>query len=193
MAYLFSNFCSKVPGAVGKPYAIALSLIDTSLSNSVANAIQWPTFIASVSLLVPKKEDLPKVNGYTQAANGLSMMLAPMISGWIMSSKKNDSGLDPDTAAYGLGICFLVETVTFVGATLITLASTIPNPPRDKKSGSKDDGVRARIKETFEAWNYLVKQPGLFALLLFLAQAMVSNGAVQILMTPVVLSLYVAA
>jgi DHA3 family macrolide efflux protein-like MFS transporter len=148
-----------------------------NIVQAVANSIQWPSFIATTSLMVDKK-DLVKVNGYSQAANGLSMMIAPMIAGYLLNDGKKDA----------LATVFFIEFVTFAIAFIITFYTKLPEVKQESKLPTDSmQAIRQAWSSSKEAWAFIRQQPALLALLVLLAEGMFMSGLVQILMTPLVL------
>ena len=74
-------------------------------------------------MMVPR-DKLTKYNGITEGVTALSMLIAPSIAGYVMSSSTTAS--DQESA---LEHIFLFEFASFVAATVITLCfTTIPSP-----------------------------------------------------------------
>lgn len=171
---------------------------------AVCNSIQLPAFMASLSLLMAEqKEDLVKLNSVTQALSGVAMLLAPAISAALLKTKP------------GLSLVFCFDLTTLVVALLVMLSTSIPSTPsktmlpaaaerqHSNRSSSSGRGVgkqhdrrqetavqvvRKLWRDNVEAWRFLQRHPGLLALLLVVAQIQLSNGAFQILATPIILS-----
>lgn len=154
---------------------------------SCMNALQWPAFMATIGLLVPEQH-LVKVNSYNQAASGLAMLLAPTISAWTLKT-------------WGLSIIFLFDFMSLIASSIVTLMANIPNATA---GGSKQDGspsspsssqtagpreiIKQLLDDNSAAYQYLRERPGLLALLLLVGQIQLTNGAIQILFTPLLLS-----
>eukprot|EP00611_Tribonema_gayanum_P022582 TRINITY_DN4558_c0_g1_i4.p1 TRINITY_DN4558_c0_g1~~TRINITY_DN4558_c0_g1_i4.p1 ORF type:complete len:322 (-),score=73.42 TRINITY_DN4558_c0_g1_i4:2013-2954(-) len=130
--------------------------------SSVMGAVQWPTFKATVSLLI-SPEDLVRYGGLDQAAPALSQLLCPVAAGLIVSK-------------YGLAGAFFTEVVTFTGALIITSLASVPSPPRTKEGAVGRGHVWS---ESLAAWRYISARPGLVGLLLLLANGHLSSGMVR--------------
>ena len=154
---------------------------------SIMNSIQWPAFMATISLLVPEHQ-LVKVNSWNQGASGLAMFLAPSISAWILKK-------------YGLSIIFLFDFLSLFASCVVTMMATIPNPNTSKQSdqsqqhqqqqqqeASPKEMVKQLLADNSAAYQYLQDRPGLLALLFLVGQIQLTNGAIQILFTPLLLS-----
>eukprot|EP01117_Protostelium_nocturnum_P002083 TRINITY_DN12722_c0_g1_i1.p1 TRINITY_DN12722_c0_g1~~TRINITY_DN12722_c0_g1_i1.p1 ORF type:complete len:438 (+),score=121.17 TRINITY_DN12722_c0_g1_i1:98-1411(+) len=142
-----------------------------SAIGSACNAFQWPAFTSSVILLLPP-EKAGKFKGMNQAAPAISMLLAPLLGGYLVVS-------------YGLSAIFLLELITFASATLFSLGVNIPKPPPSEE-GSKGKG--SLMGELKGVWSFIRERPGLLSLLLFLAWTQFCSGMIQVLMTPMVLN-----
>ena len=139
---------------------------------SVMNAFQWPAFTSSVILLVPK-EKIAKFGGLNQAAPALSMLFAPMIAGYVVSN-------------YGLSSAFAIEVVTFIMAFVVTSVTTIPNPITTEEGKKGKGSILSEIKSALQ---FINARPGLIFLLYLLANGHFSSGLVQVLMTPLYVTL----
>jgi MFS family permease len=152
-----------------------------NIVGSVCNSIQWPAFISTVSMMVEKK-DLVKVNGWNQAANGMSMLLAPLLAGYLVN----------DLKPAGLRTVFFIEFLTFALACVITLGTAIPSASAETNEKAKEPSrpgsfISYLWQQTLSAWSFISARPGLLALLFLLSQTMFLSGMVQVLMTPLVL------
>ncbi len=174
---------------------------------AVCNSIQFPAFMATLSLLMAdRKQDLVKLNSVTQALSGVAMLLAPAISAGLLKTER------------GLSLVFAFDVSTLVLAVLVMLATRIPSTAdvlvavEKQGKGSSSDSqkktspvgvvagqqqqqhqtagqvVRKLWQDNVEAWRFLQQHPGLLALLFVVAQIQLSNGAFQILSTPIILS-----
>jgi MFS family permease len=134
---------------------------------SIANAFQWVAFTSSVTLLIPKNQ-IAKFGGMNQAAPALSMLLAPLLAGLLVTN-------------HGLRSVFAVEMSTFILASMVTLTVRIPKAPPSEE-GQKGKGNV--WDEIYGAWGYIKQRPGLVGLLFFLANGQFCSGLIQVLMTP---------
>lgn len=147
-----------------------------NIVQSIMNAFQWPAFMASITLMVPT-EKLVKVNGWNQAASGLSMLLAPTVSAALLSYKD-------------LSVVFLLDFATLMLAVSITtFFISIPRfstltPTKINTSPT----FQMLMTDALEGWHFITNDRGLVALLAFNSLMQVTNGIVQILFTPLILT-----
>lgn len=138
--------------------------------SSTANAFQEPAWLASVPLLVPKKQ-LSRANGMTQANQALGLVLTPVLAGVLVGT-------------VGIGAILAIDFATFLIAISTLLVIRIPKP---KPSGAKPE-KSSLWTETWDGLTYLRKRRGL---LLFLFVAAILNfllGFTNVLTFPLVLS-----
>ncbi|PRP86781.1 arabinose efflux permease family protein [Planoprotostelium fungivorum] len=143
-----------------------------SAIGSSANAFQWPAFTSSVITLLPRDGDNKKFQGMNQAAPAISMLLAPLIGGYVVVSG-------------GLSAVFMVELSTFLLASAMALGVTIPPP---EKSTEGQEGSGSLLGEISGAWNFIRMRPGLVGMVLFLSWTQFCSGMIQVLMTPMVMN-----
>lgn len=142
---------------------------------SVANSIQFPAFLASVTLLVPKNQ-LSKAAGFTEGANALSMLVAPAISGILLEK-------------FGLEGILALEIVTFIIGFSSTLFTRIPSISASREEKFSEGNARQNVfKEAAEAMVFIKKDSRLRLLIAFQMLGQFSSGMVQVLVTPLVLS-----
>ncbi len=119
-------------------------------AGSISNTIMWPTLSATTSLLVPK-EQLGRATGLLQFGDAGSMILAPILGGFI----------------YGyLGLKGLVATdvASFVFAIVMTFVSQVPQP------AATEEGVKAKQSFWSEAsygFRFVFARQGLMVLLFY--------------------------
>jgi amino acid adenylation domain-containing protein len=139
-------------------------------------AFQQPAFLASVSLLVPRRF-LGRANGMAQLGQALAQTVAPMIAGALL-------------IALDLEGIIAIDLATFVFGAAMVLRVAIPRPA---EPADRDRGWRALLRDSAQGWLYVRERPGLLGLLALLAAANLSLGMVQVLVTPLVLSFASAA
>lgn len=139
---------------------------------SVANAFQQPTFSVLVSMVIPPGQ-LGRANGLIQLGLAFSQLAAPITSAWLLATLQLQGVL-------------LVDAITFVLGMLPMLLLRIPSqylvpPPRKEHPPI--------LASVVEGGAYLKAAPGLMALLGFVATSNFLSGIVELLVTPLVLSL----
>jgi predicted MFS family arabinose efflux permease len=152
--------------------ALALWHLYTLLSvNGVASAFSRPALDASVPLLVPR-EQLSRAAGLSQLAWALEMILASTLAGFLIG-------------AFGLGIIFLIDVVTFGLNMLILLLLAIPRPPRSESQRA----AGSFQADLLEGLGYVQQRPGMRYLLgLFTVTMFLLPGFAYSLITPLVLT-----
>lgn len=151
-----------------QPWHVYLS----SAVASAASAFQGPAFAVLLSTLVPVAH-LGRMNGLVQLGLASSQLLAPLASAWLLG-------------AIGLQGILLLDAATFLLAVLPLLVLRLPQahtaPAPHEQPPPLLESIRA-------GGLYLASQPGLRVLLLLLAGGNFFTGAVEVLVTPLVLSL----
>eukprot|EP00050_Salpingoeca_kvevrii_P015830 m.50396 g.50396 ORF g.50396 m.50396 type:complete len:443 (-) comp6541_c0_seq2:86-1414(-) len=139
--------------------------------NAAMNAIQWPAFTATVSMLVPQ-EDLVRYGGLKQMAPALSMLLSPAIAGILVEH-------------LGLHGAFVCELATCAAAVVIMVFSVLP-----ARSASMEGALTpARVvSDAREAWTFVRTDAGLVSLLALLFAGHFGMGIIQMLTTPLILN-----
>lgn len=135
---------------------------------AAASALQVPTYLATVTLLVPS-EQLGRASGLTQLGQALSSIAGPLLAGALV-------------VAIGLSGIAAIDVATFAFSIAMLLTTTIP--------GAAPSG-RARpsyLRDLPFGWRYITRHAGLLALLaMFLAVNFFAEIA-SVLFTPFVLS-----
>jgi DHA3 family macrolide efflux protein-like MFS transporter len=117
---------------------------------AIGNTLQVPAWMASVSLLVPKRH-LGRANGLVMTSEAVSIVVAPAAAGGLL-------------ATLGLGAVLLTDAATFVVA-VATLA--LVRFPRPERTGA--EATPSLVHEMAEGWRYLRDRGGLLGLLLIYA------------------------
>jgi DHA3 family macrolide efflux protein-like MFS transporter len=118
---------------------------------SIFAAFQEPAYMASMTMLVPKK-DLGRANGMVQMGQAIEMVITPLIAGLLFVS-------------IGITGILTIDFVTFLFAVGALLLVRIPQPEiseEHKQNGSVFSDARF-------GWDYLKARPGLFGLLWYYA------------------------
>ncbi len=142
---------------------------------SLAEAFQWPAYVASSTLLVPKKH-LGRISGMMQFGQAAAGTLAPAPAGFLL-------------VTVGMAGVLITDFVTFAIAALGLLLVRIPSPPRRPEDVEKPSIWR----EALFGWTFIRERPGLVGLLVYFAAANLVLGFVVVLVTPMVLGFADAA
>ena len=140
---------------------------------SLAKAFQWPAYLASIPQLVPR-QNLSRVNGMVQISRGVASILGPIIAGFLIESIQIQGVL-------------LIDAGTYLVALLTLLSVRFPAVSHDKLQRQLVT-LSQLLKETVSGWNYVIQRPGLFRLILFFSVTYLTEGMVQVLFWPLVLS-----
>jgi MFS family permease len=146
--------------------------ISVSVS-SLAKAFQWPAYLASIPQLVPR-QNLSRVNGMVQISRGIASILGPIIAGFLIESIQIQGVL-------------LIDAGTYLVALLSLLSVRFPAVSHDKPQRQLVK-LSQLWQETVLGWNYVIQRPGLFRLILFFSVTYLTEGMVQVLFWPLVLS-----
>jgi DHA3 family macrolide efflux protein-like MFS transporter len=142
-----------------------------SLVASTCEAFQRPAYMASVTMLVPKKQ-LGRASGLTQTSEAISILVPPLIAGFLF-------------VAIGLRGIILIDFITFFFAIGALLIVHIPQP----ETGAAAGKARGSLwKESTYGWGYLRERPGLLAMLFYFALGNFLLNTAGVLITPMVLS-----
>ncbi len=145
-------------------------------AGSLFEAFQWPAYIASSTLLVPKRH-LGRVGGMTQFGRAAAGTLAPAPAGLLL-------------AAVGMTGVIFADFGTFLFAAVTLLLVRIPRP---KTSAESEEAGRSIWRQAFYGWTFIRDRPGLLGLLVYFALINLVLGVAVVLFTPLVLSFASAA
>lgn len=137
---------------------------------SVANALQWPAFTASTTLLVPKQQ-YGRASGLSQMAQAIAQIVAPFLGALLLQWVQMRGIL-------------IIDLATFAFAVVTLLLVRIREPERAPETGAR----RSLWRESTVGWTYLRERPGLLALLILFAGTNFNIGMLQALLTPLILS-----
>ena len=138
--------------------------------NSIMGTFQWPAFLASLSMLVARK-DYGRVNGLLEFGQAATTIAAPAISGFLMYT-------------IGLTNILLIDFATFLFAATALLLVKIPRPEQSA------EGRRARgsiWKEAAFGWVFIRERKGLLNLLLLFAVVNLVVSTCGVAVLPMVL------
>ena len=146
-------------------------VIPINLWMAAFNTLMWPSFTASVTLLVPKQH-YGRANGFVQLGEALPQIAGPALAGALY-------------VAIHLGNMALIDFASYAfSALLMLLFVRIPNPPRSSQ-GQEDKG--SVWKEMRFGWDYITARKGLLALLLFFLASNFLSGVLGPLIVPLIL------
>lgn len=138
---------------------------------SVFNTFQWPAYIASTTLLVPRKE-LGRANGMIQFGHASADVVAPILAGLLI-------------ATVGLDGVILIDFGTFLFAAATLLLVRIPRP---QASAAGRAAKGSLLSEAAYGWTFIRERPGLLGLLFYFAMINLVISTATVLVTPLVLS-----
>jgi MFS family permease len=145
--------------------------IPVNLWMAAFNTLMWPSYTASVTLLVPK-EQFGRANGLMQLGEALPQIAGPAIAGALYVS-------------IHIGNMALIDFATYLfSVTLLLLLVRIPNPPQTE-DGKKGKG--SIWKEMRFGWDYIIERKGLLALLIFFLATNFLSGIMSPLIVPLIL------
>ncbi len=140
------------------------------------HTLMWPSFTASLTLLVPKQH-FGRVNGFVQLGEALPQIAGPALAGALY-------------VAIHLGNMALIDFATYVFSVLLMLLFVrIPNPPRTE-DGQKGKG--SLWKEMRFGWDYILARKGLLSLLMFFLATNFLSGVMSPLIVPLILDNWTA-
>lgn len=141
--------------------------------SSAFQAFQWPAWMATTSLLVPRAQ-FGRASGLMQVGEGMAQIVAPALAGLMV-------------ATLGIGLIMVIDLVTFTTA-LVTLA--VVRFPRPRISDEGQASIREPLwRQALFGWHYIQARPGLLGLLGLLAASNFVLSMVHVLFTPLVLSM----
>ena len=144
----------------------------TTAVSSAFSAFQWPAYTASVTLLIPK-EHFGRASGMTQFAEYFSDLAAPLLGGILLGF----------IGLYGV---ILLDLLTFLIALATLLRVRFPSVKAE--TAVDKTASTSMIQEITFGWRYVIKRPGLLALLFLFAAGNFFQGIFDILITPLILS-----
>jgi MFS transporter, DHA3 family, macrolide efflux protein len=140
--------------------------------SSAFAAFQEPAYAASIPMLVPKKE-LGRANGMVQMTQGLEMLAAPVLAGFLF-------------VTIGLRGIIIIDFITFFFAVGALFIVRIPQPKLVEEDVSQKRGQVWR--DAAFGWRYLRARVGLFRLLVYFALVNFLLNFATVLTGPLILS-----
>ncbi|MEU4232375.1 amino acid adenylation domain-containing protein [Nonomuraea sp. NPDC026600] len=135
---------------------------------AVSTAFHQPAYMAAMAQLVPKRY-YGKAGGLAQLGPAAGTVLAPLLGGALV-------------AAIGLPGIIVIDLTTFAFAVTVTLAVRFPDTLFKKRE-------EPFWQEVTGGWRYVTRRHGLLAIILFTSFLNLPFAMVEVLATPLLLSL----
>ncbi|MEB3277684.1 MAG: MFS transporter [Lyngbya sp.] len=180
-AMLLSDFTKSVMAIVMMLLASSNQLevwhiyVAVSLS-SFCTGFQWPAYTAAIAQLVPKQH-LSRANGMVQVSRAMARILGPTIAGFLVQSIGIRGVLLLDFCTYSVSIITLLA----VNFPSLKVAAT-------QTVAQKTASLAQVWDEAISGWNYVAQRAGLLRLILFTGVIYLTEGVVQVVFWPLVLS-----
>lgn len=138
---------------------------------SIFMSIQTPAFAALTPQIVPKHQ-LARANGMVELGTAVATLVAPLCAGFLFALVKVQGMI-------------LIEFATFLpaAATLLLLRGL---PAHERQPAAEGSSL---LREAASGWHYVRVRRGLVYLMALLAMVNFTFGAVQALITPLILSI----
>lgn len=137
-------------------------------AGSVLAAFHWPAYVASSTLLVPKRH-LGRSAGMIQLGQAAATTLAPVLTALLI-------------VTVGMAGVVLANLATLLFAAVTLLPVRIPNPAARSSAGG------SLWREAGDGWSFIRERAGLLGLLVYFALVNLFLGLGGVLVTPLVLS-----
>lgn len=138
---------------------------------SVFISLQWPAYMASITLLIPKSQ-YGRAGGLVQSVQATAQIMSPLLAGALIVPLK----------LYGV---MLLNAALFLFSILLLLLVKFP---RIRTMSREALAERSLVKEALYGWSYIKARRGLAALLLFFTISNFLVGIVTVMITPLMLS-----
>jgi MFS transporter, DHA3 family, macrolide efflux protein len=142
----------------------------TAAVSSLFSSFQMPAYQATIPLLVPK-EQLGRANGMVQMADALSIVFAPVMAGFLLTSM-------------GIKGILIIDFFTFIIALSTLLFVKFP----ELAASEKDTKKVSFFQDALFGWKYIIDRPGLRGLLVYFAVVNLLLGYFNVLLQPLILS-----
>lgn len=150
--------------------------------SSVFNSFQWPAYMAAISQLVPKQH-LTRANGMSQVSKATAKILGPTLAGLLV-------------VTIGIESILLIDFATFIfalGTLTIARFPDLEDIHSEEGELALSDRATAKVERLWQemtfGWNYIAQRSGLLKLTLFLGVTYLSEGILQVVFWPLILSL----
>jgi DHA3 family macrolide efflux protein-like MFS transporter len=145
------------------------------LVSSVFSSFQEPAYMASITILMPKK-DFARANGMSQMGQAIGSIVTPLLAGILF-------------VTIGLKGIILIDLVTYFLAVSPLFIVRIPQPELKESSGE----VKSVSKDFMKGWRFVSSRSGLLGLLLYYAMVNFLLNVVGVLSVPMILAVHSAA
>jgi MFS family permease len=142
----------------------------TAAVSSLFSSFQLPAYQATIPLLVPKAQ-LGRANGMVQMADALSIVFAPVMAGFLITS-------------IGIKGILIIDFFTFIIALSTLLFVKFP----ELAASEKDSKKVSFFQDALFGWKYIIDRPGLRGLLVYFAVVNLLLGYFNVLLQPLILS-----
>jgi MFS transporter, DHA3 family, macrolide efflux protein len=142
----------------------------TAAVSSLFSSFQLPAYQATIPLLVPKAQ-LGRANGMVQMADALSIVFAPVMAGFLLTSM-------------GIKGILIIDFFTFIIALSTLLFVKFP----ELAASEKDSKKVSFFQDALFGWKYIIERPGLRGLLVYFAVVNLLLGYFNVLLQPLILS-----
>jgi MFS transporter, DHA3 family, macrolide efflux protein len=142
----------------------------TAAVSSLFSSFQMPAYQATIPLLVPKAQ-LGRANGLVQMADALSIVFAPVMAGFLLTSM-------------GIKGILIIDFLTFIIALSTLLFVKFP----ELSLSEKDPKKVSFFQDALFGWKYIIDRPGLRGLLVYFAVVNLLLGYFNVLLQPLILS-----
>jgi MFS family permease len=138
---------------------------------SAFQSVHFPALSSAITLLVPRRH-LSRANGMVELGMSLAMVASPLVAGMLLDS-------------IGLTRILVIDTATYAVAVITLLSVRIARPGQNAVEPGER---RSLLSEAALGWSYVRQRPELIALLCVFVITNFTNGVVQVLLPPLVLS-----
>jgi MFS transporter, DHA3 family, macrolide efflux protein len=146
-------------------------VIPINLWMAAFQTLMWPSFSATITLLVPKQH-YGRASGFTQLGEALPAIAGPAIAGALYVS-------------IHLGNMALIDFASYVFAALLMLLFVrIPNPAQRVQEAKQGSTLWNELRF---GWDYIMARKGLLSLLIFFMIFNFLSGVIGPLITPLIL------
>lgn len=167
------------PGVITLAYALLLwqgrlevwHIYIGAFLSSVFSTFQWPAYIASITMLIEKK-DYGRASGMLEFGQAGTTIAAPALAGLLLSV----------VDIWGV---LLVDFASFLFAAVTLLMVRIPRP--EPSEASAGGAKRSIWQDAAYGWHFIRERPGLFQLLLFFAVVNLAVCTAGVALLPMVL------
>ena len=150
-----------------------------TVSGAVFNCFRWPAFNAMLPSIAPKQH-LMRINGLVSAGEAATMIASPLLAGLLVAS-------------IGLAGVLIIDVITFMIGMSLLFTIRIPKVERiaavTGEIGNRTRNYwRVAVSDTREGWVFLRDRGALIGLLGFFAFTNLCLGMIEMVFTPLVLS-----